>query len=165
MREACAHPRPVREDGRVTPKTFFSIFAVGEALTWALLLAGMFLKYVTRTTEALVSVGGALHGFMFLAFIVATVYVGVSQKWRVGRVLLGLLSAIIPFATVPFEVVVTRRGGLEGGWRLGRGGDEPAGAAEAVVSWTLHRPVVSVVAGLVVVGGVFTALMLSGPPV
>ncbi|WP_029088444.1 DUF3817 domain-containing protein [Brevibacterium album] len=149
----------------MTPKTFFSIFAVGEAITWALLLAGMFLKYVTRTTEALVSIGGALHGFMFLAFVVATVYVGVSQKWRAGRVLMGLVSAVIPFATVPFEMVVTRRGGLAGGWRLGRDGAQPGNAAEAVVAWTLHRPVVALAVGAVVVAGVFTALMVSGPPV
>ncbi|HLS32992.1 MAG TPA: DUF3817 domain-containing protein, partial [Brevibacterium sp.] len=106
----------------MTPKRLFSVFAIGEAITWTLLLLGMFLKYVTQTTEVMVSIGGGVHGFMFLAYCVATVFVGVSQRWGTSAVLLGLGSAVIPYATIPFEVRARRRGLLDGAWGLGDGG-------------------------------------------
>ena len=54
----------------MTPKKLFNFFAVAEAITWALLLFGMFLKYVTQTTEVGVRIGGGIHGFVFLCFVV-----------------------------------------------------------------------------------------------
>ena len=33
------------------PRTLFRIVAFAEAVTWTLLLIGLFLKYVTHTTE------------------------------------------------------------------------------------------------------------------
>ena len=35
----------------MTPRLLFRRLAFAEAVTWALLLTGMFLKYVTETTE------------------------------------------------------------------------------------------------------------------
>jgi hypothetical protein len=35
----------------MSPRRLFRIVAVAEAITWAMLLTGMFLKYVTETTE------------------------------------------------------------------------------------------------------------------
>lgn len=152
-------------DGRVTPQRFFSLFAIGEAITWALLLIGMFLKYVTKATEVMVSIGGSVHGFMFIAFCFATVFVGISQKWSVGWILLGLASAIPPFATIPFEISSVRRGKLAGGWGLGPEGREPRGFVQRVIAWAITRPVLTLVLGLVVVAVIFTAMMVAGPPV
>ena len=152
-------------DGGVTPQRFFSLFAIGEAITWALLLIGMFLKYVTKTTEVMVSIGGSVHGFMFIAFCFATVFVGISQKWGAGWILLGLASAIPPFATIPFEISSVRRGKLAGGWGLGPEGREPRGFVQRVISWAITRPVLTLVLGLVVVAAIFTAMMVAGPPV
>ncbi len=41
----------------MTPKRFFTFFAIAETVTWTLLLIGMFLKYVTQTTEVGVRIG------------------------------------------------------------------------------------------------------------
>ena len=76
---------------------------VAEAVTWALLLTGMFLKYVTETTELGVQVFGMVHGVVFIAYCLVTVLLFVDQKWSVSRLALGLGAAVPPFATVPFE--------------------------------------------------------------
>ncbi len=56
----------------MTPALLFRRVAVAEAITWALLLTGMFLKYVTETTELGVRVFGMLHGVVFVAYGVVT---------------------------------------------------------------------------------------------
>ena len=62
--------------------------AIAEAITWALLLTGMFLKYVTETTELGVRVFGMAHGVVFIAYCLTTVVVAVDQRWSPGRTLL-----------------------------------------------------------------------------
>ncbi|WP_311197846.1 DUF3817 domain-containing protein [Ornithinimicrobium sp. INDO-MA30-4] len=64
---------------RDTPPVFRTV-ALAEAVTWTLLLIGMFLKYVTKTTDLLVTIGGGLHGFVFLAYIATTLMV----SWTSG---------------------------------------------------------------------------------
>lgn len=148
----------------MTPKRLFSLFAIGEAITWALLLVGMFLKYVTKTTEVMVTIGGGVHGFMFIAFCFVTVFVGVSQKWGAKWILLGLGSAIPPFFTIPFEVAAIRRGKLDGAWQLGPNGRAPGGVVEKGIAWAITRPVLTLVAGLAVVAVIFTVMVAVGPP-
>lgn len=148
----------------VTPQRFYSVFAIGEAITWALLLIGMFLKYVTQTTELGVRIGGGLHGFMFIAFCFVTVFVGFSQQWGARRILLGLGSAIPPFFTIPFEISAVRRGELSGEWGLGPNGRKPRGVIEHLIAWAITRPVLTVVLGLLVVAVIFTVMVVVGPP-
>jgi integral membrane protein len=50
------------------PRTLFRTVAFAEAVTWTLLLIGLFLKYVTRTTDVGVSIAGGIHGFVFLCY-------------------------------------------------------------------------------------------------
>ena len=50
----------------------FRRVAIAEAITWALLLTGMFLKYVTETTELGVRVFGMVHGVVFIAYCLTT---------------------------------------------------------------------------------------------
>ena len=92
-----------------SPLLLFRRVAIAEAMTWALLLTGMFLKYVTETTELAVRVFGMAHGVVFIAYCLATL-VGVDQRWSRGRVLLGLISAVPPFPTVWFDRYAERRG-------------------------------------------------------
>lgn len=148
----------------MTPKRLFSIFAIGEAITWALLILGMILKYGTRTTDVLVSIGGGLHGFMFLAFLVVTLLVGISQAWRPWVTLLGLASAVLPFTTIPFDVWASRTGKLDGPWQLAPGGRAPRGGVEKAVRWAFGHVwlTAGVLAAFVVV--VFTTLVVVGPP-
>ena len=102
----------------MTPALLFRRVAVAEAITWALLLTGMFLKYVTETTELGVRVFGMLHGVVFVAYGVVTLVVAVDQRWRPGRTLVALACAVPPFATVPFDRWLERRHPLADSWRL-----------------------------------------------
>lgn len=98
---------PLSSTGRV-----FAIAAFVEAFTWAGLLAGMFLKYVTETTDEIVSVFGALHGGMFLIYLVVTIVAGIILRWRWWEIVLTLLAAIPPLVTILAEVWLRRRGSL-----------------------------------------------------
>ncbi|WP_309133107.1 DUF3817 domain-containing protein [Brevibacterium sp.] len=148
----------------MTPKRFFNFFAVAEAVTWAMLIGGMILKYGTKTTELGVRIGGGVHGFVFLCFVIAVILVGVSQKWRAGRILMGLVSAVVPFATVPFEIVSARAGALDGPWGLGAGGRAPRGPVEKLCAWAIRSPWLAAGIGLLVVIVVFSGLLIVGPP-
>ncbi|WP_299168209.1 DUF3817 domain-containing protein [uncultured Arthrobacter sp.] len=149
----------------MTPRTLFRSVAVAEAITWALLLTGMYLKYIAESTEVLVSIGGALHGFIFLTYLVSTTFVWVNQRWNAGTGVLGLLAGVIPFATVLFDWQLERRGKLDGGWRLATGKDQPAGAVENVQAWVLRNPLTAALVAIIGVSVVFAALLIVGPPV
>ncbi|WP_143588252.1 DUF3817 domain-containing protein [Tersicoccus sp. Bi-70] len=158
----------------MSPRTLFRRLALIEAVTWTLLLIGMVLKYVTATTDLGVRIGGGLHGLAFLAYLAATVYVAIDGRWSAGRTAVGLASAVIPYATLPFEHSTERRGLLGDRWRLGPAAGEtgaggtaevPRTALERLQAATLRRPVVTVVIGVVVVLAVFGALLVVGPPV
>ena len=149
----------------MTPRLLFRVAALAEAVTWTFLLTAMFLKYVTQTTDALVPPAGAVHGFVFLCYVAVTVFVWIDRRWSIGTGILGLATAVVPFATIPFDVVMDRRGRLDGGWRLARGGESPRGPFEHVQAWVLRRPLVAAVAALVLVSLVFAALLVAGPPV
>lgn len=144
------------------PRRLHSAVAIAEAVTWALLLTGMVLKYVTRTTDVGVSVGGGLHGFVFLAYVVTTLLVAVDGRWRLPTVLLGLVCAVVPFATVFFERWARRRELVGGRWRLRT--SAPAGWVERLVAVVLRRPVLSGALVLGVLAGVFAGLVRLGPP-
>lgn len=148
----------------MNPRTLFRIVAVAEAVTWAFLLLGMFVKYVTRTTEALVPPAGAVHGFVFLCFVVTAVFIWVNQRWSLRTGLLGLASAVIPFATVPYERWIERRGLLAGTWRLAPGAEAPQNPAEKLQAWVLRSPLVALLVAVVGISVVFTVLLLVGPP-
>lgn len=148
----------------MTPRTLFRSLAFAEAVTWTLLLAAMFTKYVLDN-ETFMPIAGGVHGFVFLSYAASTVFVGVNQKWSVPTIFLGLVTAVIPYTTIPFERTMDRRGKLDGGWRLAPGGEAPAGPAEKVQAVVLRRPALSAAAALVVIAVVFIALLVMGPPV
>ena len=101
-----------------TPSRLYRVLAFAEMVTWTLLIVGMLLKYVLDVTDVLVRIGGGLHGFTFLCYLVVTVLVAIDQRWRLRDVVLGIGSAVIPFMTVPFERSAMRRGLLGDSWRL-----------------------------------------------
>jgi integral membrane protein len=156
---------------RLTPLTLFRAVAVAEAVTWALLLVGMFLKYVTETTDRAVSVFGMVHGVVFLAYALTTLLVAVDQRWSPGRTLLGLLSAVPPFMTVWFDRYAERRGALAAHWRLTAAapGTAAPGAGgtrlDRPVAWLLRNPLRGALAGLVAVLALTGVALVAGPPV
>jgi integral membrane protein len=147
----------------MSPAVLFRRVAVAEAVTWALLLTGMFLKYVTRTTELGVQVFGMVHGVVFVAYCLVTVLLAVDQRWSPTRALLGLASAVPPFLTLWFERYAAARGLVPGSWRLVA--TEPAGPLERVAAMLLRNPVRGALAGLVAVGVLTAAALAVGPPV
>lgn len=147
----------------MTPRTLYRVAATAEAITWALLLVGMFLKYVTETTELGVSIFGMVHGVVFIAFCLTTVLVWLDQKWPLSRLVLGLASAVPPFATVLFERYAARSGLLGTGWRLRTA--EPRGLLERLAAALLRRPVQGLAVGVVAVVGLTGLALLIGPPV
>ncbi|NJC21419.1 integral membrane protein [Arthrobacter pigmenti] len=149
----------------MTPRALFRSVAIAEAGTWILLLVGMYLKYVTETTEVLVSIAGPIHGFVFLTYLVSTSFVWVNQRWSAGTGLLGLLAGVVPLATVPFDWWLERKRKLDGGWRLAPGKDRPTGAVENLQAWVLRNPLTAALVAIVGVSVVFAALLIIGPPV
>jgi len=146
-----------------TPRGVFRALAISEAVTWGLLLMGMFLKYVTETTELGVQVFGMVHGVVFIAYCLTTVLLWIDQKWSLGRLVLGLVAAVPPFATVPFERYAERAGLLGDAWRLRS--DAPHGLLERLTAWLVRRPAQGALVGLVAVVGLTGVALVVGPPV
>ncbi|SKC58279.1 DUF3817 domain-containing protein [Krasilnikoviella flava] len=90
----------------------FAVVAVIEALTWAGLLVGMFLKYVTETTEAGVWLFGRLHGAAFVAYVVIALVVAVKLRWGWFRTLVALAAAVPPLTTLLADWWLRRTGHL-----------------------------------------------------
>ncbi len=148
----------------MSPRILFRTFATAEAFTWAGLITALILR-ATGVTDSAVSIAGGLHGFVFLSYCVVTVFTWVNQRWGAGTGVLGLALAVVPFATVPFEIVLDKRGKLTGPWRLRPGGDEPRGFFEHLQALVLRRPIVSVVILLALVVAAFVTLLWLGPPI
>ncbi len=90
----------------------FAVVAIVEAITWTGLLVGMFLKYVTETTELGVYVFGRLHGVAFVLYVIVTAVAAIRLRWGWKPALLAGVAAIPPLATLPLEVGLRRRGYL-----------------------------------------------------
>jgi len=148
----------------VSPKRLFRALAFAEAVTWTILIVAMILKYAAGV-DAAVLVGGSIHGFVFLAYAFAAVLVGVNQRWHLGLIAFAVLTAIVPYATVPFELWLVRRGRLEGEWRR-EAGEHPADGhwVNRMLRWFLARPVLLTVVAVIGIAVVFSALLVIGPP-
>lgn len=147
-----------------SPRRLFVTVATAEAVTWSLLLIGMFLKYVTQTTELGVRIGGMLHGVVFIAFVLVTLIVWVDQQWPAKRGLVTLATAIPPLATLWTERWLDRGGHLGSAWRLGAKG-EAASPPERLVSGALLRPGLAALVLVVAVAVLTGVALLIGPPV
>lgn len=96
---------PLAPEGRL-----FSLMALFEAFTWASLLVGMFLKYVTMTTELGVWWFGRLHGLAFLLYLAAALIAAFRLRWSLAVTVTAILAAIPPLVTLPLEIWLRRRG-------------------------------------------------------
>lgn len=142
----------------MTPRLLYRIVAVAEAITWTLLIIGLVLR-ATGVTELGVRIGGGVHGFAFLCYVLATLFAGLNLGWRRTTVLAGLGSAIVPWATIPFERWAERRGLLDGDWQ--RDGE---GRLARLTGWVLRHPIPAVAIALAVVAIAFGTLLWLGPP-
>ena len=94
----------------------YETVATAEAVTWTLLLIGMFFKWVLKTTEVGVQIAGPIHGVMFIGYVLCALKLWQEKSWPNKTIGIGLLCAVIPFATIWFEKRAEARGEL---------GDEP----------------------------------------
>lgn len=147
----------------MTPRTLYLRLALAEMVTWTLLILGMIGKYGFGMEWA-TTVGGSVHGFVFLCYAVTTVAVWTDKRWSFGTGVLGLASAVIPYATYPFERSVERRGLLAGPWRLGPEGETPHTPPERLLAFALRYPIRALLVILLLVAIVFTILVTAGKP-
>lgn len=94
-----------------TPARRFRLVAVIEAITWALLLIGMGVKYGAGI-EAATMVVGMLHGLAFAAYVLVVVLSVRPLRWDWTVTLLALAAAVPPFFTILFEWWAKRKGYL-----------------------------------------------------
>lgn len=156
---------------RVSPRGLYRVVATAEMLTWALLIAAMIGKYALGAPDWTMRIAGSVHGFVFLSYCVSTVVVWTDQRWPASKGILGLVLAVVPFATVPFERHVDRKGLLASRWRVvpagaaPQNGQEPARtAAERLLAVILRWPILSALVLVVLVALLFTVLLNAGPP-
>ena len=148
-----------------TPHTLFRALAFAEAVSWTLLIAGLVLR-ATLGWSLAVTIGGGIHGFVFLAYGATAVLVALNNRWRPGPTVLALVSAIVPYATIPAEIWLQRRGLLHGAWRTSDAAEEEDDRRwyDAILRWFLLRPWVLVLLIALAVTALFVVLLLAGPP-
>lgn len=88
----------------------FAVVAIVEAITWAGLLLGMYLKYGPQGITTVSWWFGRLHGVAFLAYVAAAIYAAWRLRWPASYALLAILAAIPPLVTLPLEIWYRRKG-------------------------------------------------------
>jgi integral membrane protein len=148
-----------------SPRTLYKAFALGEGVTWALLIAGLTIRAVFGAPPLLLTIVGGIHGAMFLGYGVSAALVGVNNRWGIGRTVLAIALAIIPFATVPFEMSAERKGRLAGNWRREKSADpRDNNWFDTLFRWFINRPALLAVVLVSVIIAIFSTLLFIGPP-
>jgi integral membrane protein len=147
-----------------TPLSLFRSLAIAEMFSWTLLIAGLILRAIFDWRLA-VTVGGAIHGFVFLAYAAAAILVAVHQRWRFATGLLAVGSAVVPYATLPTELWLSRTGRLAGPWRLAET-DDPRDRrlVDRWLRFVLRRAWAFGAVAVLVVVAVYLLLLAVGPP-
>lgn len=156
---------PLTTMPRLTPKQLYRIVAIAEAITWTLLITGLLLR-ATIGLNIAVTIGGSIHGFVFLAYGATAVLTAINQRWGVGLGAVAVATAVVPYATIPFDVWAHRAGKLEGDWRR-EATDDPRDRRwfDRMVRWMLNHPYLLASLILLAVVVLFTVLLILGPPV
>lgn len=149
----------------ITPRSSYGFFANAEMVTWAGLITAMIARYGFGYDGELFFVAGLSHGVVFLGYAGAAVIVGMNQRWSVLTGFLAITSAIIPFATVPFDRYLHKKNLLDGAWRY-EATDHPRdnNPIDTLFRWFLRHPVVMTVSVVTVIGGLLVGALLAGPP-
>jgi integral membrane protein len=147
-----------------SPLNLFRVLAVAEAISWTLLIAGLVVRATTGLAIA-VTVGGGIHGFVFLSYGAAAVLVAKNQRWGAWPTVVAVASAVIPYATIPTELWLHRTGRLAGAWRL-ESTDDPRDDAwhDRLMRALLRRPWLLALLIAAAVVAIFVVLLMLGPP-
>lgn len=148
-----------------SPHALFRTFGIAEAISWTLLIGGLLMRALLGWDLA-VTIGGGIHGFVFLAYGVTAVLVSKNQRWKPYPTAVAIISAVIPYATIPADIWLTRSGRLRGSWRT-MATEDPRDHLwhDRTLRLILRNPLTSLVAGFLAVAVVFTILVMLGPPV
>lgn len=148
-----------------TPRTFFRFFAIAEVISWTLLIGGLILR-ATNGWDLAVTIGGGIHGFVFLSYGATAIIMAKNQRWSAWPTVVALVSTVIPYATVPVDIWLHRTSRLDGPWRR-TATDDPRDHTwhDRLLRWIINHPVLSIVIGLGAVIVVYVALLIMGPPV
>lgn len=146
------------------PGRLFRVLAIAEAITWTILISAMIARAV-GAPGLVVTIGGGIHGFVFLAYAATAVLVALNQRWHVGVAAVAVVSAVIPYATIPTEIWLQRTGRLDGEWRLDQT-DDPRDSRwyDRLMRWFLRRPWVLAILLAVGIVALYVILLLVGPP-
>ncbi|GAB2704260.1 integral membrane protein [Microbacterium marinum] len=147
-----------------TPATLFRVLAIAEACSWTLLLAGLLIRALGGPSLA-VTIGGGIHGFVFLSYGATAILVALNNRWGIGPAVVAVGSAIVPYATVPAEIWLRRSGRLAGAWRLEET-DDPRDrrSIDRLLRWFLRHAVLLVALLVVAVVALYVVLLIVGPP-
>lgn len=94
-----------------TPAKRFRFIAVIEAITWALLLIGMGVKY-GADVESATMVVGMLHGIAFIAYVILAILAARALNWDWKVLGLALIASLPPFFSLVFEWWAKKEGHL-----------------------------------------------------
>lgn len=149
----------------MSPRLFYRTVAIAEAITWTLLIAGMLLKYAAGIDTPFSFIAGFLHGLVFIAYAGTAILVGLNQYWPMGRIVLAVATAVVPYATIPFDRFLEKNGHLAGGWITEPTGDRrDRGWVRRVLRWFLARPAILATVFAVAVLAIVSVLLVVGPP-
>jgi integral membrane protein len=149
----------------ISPAKLFKFFAVAEMITWSMLITGLILRATVGIPSELFTLIGGSHGFTFLGYGVVAALVGVNQRWKLPKIVLGIVLAIVPFATFPFERSLAKTNSLAGDWRTTKTSDpRDSGWFDSLFRWFIARPVILVLVLALTVVSLFSTLLVLGPP-
>lgn len=149
----------------IQPKSLFKFFAVAEMFTWALLITGLIMRATVGIPAELFTLFGGTHGLTFLGYGVVAALVGVNQRWKLSKIVLGISLAIVPFATFPFERFLAKSKSLEGQWRTTESADpRDKNWFDRLFRWFIARPLVLVLVLAATIATLFFTLLMLGPP-
>jgi integral membrane protein len=147
-----------------SPDRLYRVLAIAEAITWTILIGAIIARAV-GVPGVVVTIGGGIHGFVFLAYGATALLVAVNQRWHIGVAVLAVASAVVPYATIPMEIWLHRTGRLDGPWRLDAT-DDPRDRRwyDRLMRWFLRRPWVLAALLVIAIVGLYVILLLAGPP-
>lgn len=149
----------------MSPRLFYRTVAIAEAVTWTLLITGMILKYGANLGGLPVAIAGSIHGFVFITYALTAVLVGVNQRWSTKLIVLAVITAIVPYATIPFDIWLDRNRRLVGHWHTEQT-DDPRDATwvRRLLRWMLTHPAILATIFVVGIVVIMTTLLIAGPP-
>lgn len=87
---------------------FLQVMAVLEAVSWIFLLVAMFFKY-SLGNEMFMRPTGNIHGIFFIFYFVFLLFVSAKMKWTVKEIILSIIAAFLPLATIWADIKIFRK--------------------------------------------------------